>query len=215
MPCPPVASRDRMITGRSVSCATVARRLLSMPGFGPIRVGRLVLAWTLALASLASAGCLVTEIKEYEADPNEPPFIVYPATGTSPPLNDVVEVPLDELPPTMTELTFSVEIYDRNVNQPLSLRRVVNRPTVGDFLLLDLPVPANGERIRTATFRVPFGLLTQRCNRVEAFVSSSFLAGVEPEEPGDLAGAAWSVLAYRGAQSVTLPLNCGAGGAGP
>ncbi|MCC7540375.1 MAG: hypothetical protein IT379_29430 [Deltaproteobacteria bacterium] len=164
------------------------------------------------LVSLAFAGCLVTDVKEYEPDPNEPPFIVYPATGTSPPLDEVYELDLDET--SITEVVFSVEIYDRNVDQPLRLRRVVDRPPVGDFLFLELPVPATGERIRTATFRIPLSELTaddgeRQCHSVEAFVSSSFGAGVDPERPGDLAGVGWSVLTYQGVQSIPLPLRCG------
>lgn len=196
---------DGGIAAGSTVLPPVARRLLDV-------TERVVPRWAVLLLTVpALAGCLVTDARDYGPEPNEPPFIVYPSNGTLPPLNSLIEVDLDDLVEgTTTELSFSVEIDDVNEDQRLYGRRFINRSTVGTSPFTDLRLEPTGERRRTLRFAVSLReFLESRCNRLELFVSSGFATGTEPLEAGDLAAAAWSVLLYRGVQSVELPLECG------
>jgi len=156
----------------------------------------------MALLSLGSEGCLVTDKITFPTEPDIPPMIV-DAPGTSTPIGSVLWVNKASTP---AEFRLPVQVRDENLTQPLEAHWRVLTAGNASPPFDTFPLSPQGQLLRDLTVVVRNDSLHMgECHRVELAVSGSFFPNrtapaffdAAPKDE-DVAHASWTVWEGRG-----------------
>ena len=147
---------------------------------------------TFVFASTTLMSCLVTDSIDNTQPRNYPPSVVSTPDAVYP-LNKIVQVNRDG---GNEDLEFDVIIRDANVKTQLQTQVfVIRRDGTPIYQQLNnIILPTMTESVeRSTTIRVPVGILSDGCFKIELLVSQAFEAPRTPVEPGDVHSAVWWV----------------------
>lgn len=141
-----------------------------------------MLAFWVAIPTLNS-GCLVTQDIEFRSQEDVPPSFVF-RPRSDPPIGGTLVVDTDALSgQSITNLTFTLQVRDENVLQPLQTQirlRTLESPTFSELAIIDTEdgseIPGTGAAVRDFEFSLSTTVLKDlHCHQLELAVSGEFL----------------------------------------